>query len=367
MPREVLLFLVLLAVLLNLALLVGVAVARWRSMGAPARPGRAAGDRASVVRAPARTPARPAMSTHARPAAWSSAGVRTLPAVAARDRARPIVPPPTQFEPDPVGAGADASPAPPMAATMEAPATTVTPTMTATLEVMPETLSEAEAEHAEKAAAMAVDVTVTAQAEPATRRGRRFVLPRNDEDKGRTERAIEAFLGEPAPSGSSSTHRPRRRARRHRAPGEGGGPLVLVAALGGFEELRQTLGREAAFRFADAYGEALRATLRSGDHVTDLGAGRLRIVVNADEEGAQALMERARAVCEPWLRLAPVPLALRVRPLPDPRSGNGHRPDGRADRRRTDGAPVEESPTADPVRPAGGRPSDGEGRRLAAG
>ena len=118
---------------------------------------------------------------------------------------------------------------------------------------------------------------------------------------------------------------------------------MLVAALGGFEQLRQTVGREGAFRFAEAYGEALRATVRSGDHVTDLGAGRLRLVVNADEEGAQALMDRARAVCEPWLRLAPVPLALRVRPMPDPRSGNGHRPDGRADRRRADGPPGDAS------------------------
>jgi hypothetical protein len=183
-------------------------------------------------------------------------------------------------------------------------------------------------------------------------------MPRNDEDRGRTERAIEAFLGEPAPSGSSSSHRPRRRARRQRPPGEAAGPLVLVAALGGFEQLRQTLGREGAIRFAEAYGEALRATVRSGDHVTDLGQGRLRLVVHADEEGARALMDRARAVCEPWLRLAPVPLALRVRPMPDPRSSNGHRPDGNPDRRRADGGPVEG--------PAG-HPRDADGRRLAAG
>jgi hypothetical protein len=367
MPRDVVLFLVLLAVLLNLALLVGVAIARWRAIGAPARPGRAGADRGSVARAPVRPPDRPALSTMARPAAWSSAGVRVLPGIAVRDRARPIAAPPTQLEPDAHVAGTDGPPAPAMAAIMEAPATTVAPAMTATLDATPppEVLSEAEAEEAEAAAA--ADASIAQPAEPATRRGRRFVLPRNDEDKGRTERAIEAFLGEPAPSGSSSTHRPRRRARRHRAPGEGGGPMVLVAALGGFEQLRQTLGREAAFRFAEAYGEALRATLRSGDHVTDLGAGRLRLVVNADEEGAQAMMERARAVCEPWLRLAPVPLALRVRPMPDPRSGNGHRPDGRADRRRPEGSSVEGSPGGEPVRPAGGRPGDGDGRRLAAG
>jgi hypothetical protein len=142
---------------------------------------------------------------------------------------------------------------------------------------------------------------------------------------------------------------------------------VLVAALGGYEQLRQTVGREGATRFAEAYGQALRATLRSGDNVTDLGQGRLRLVVIADEDGAQAMMDRARAVCEPWLRLAPVPLALRVRPMPDPRSGNGHRPDGRPDRRRSNESIVErQSPTVDPVRPAG-RPSDAESRRLAAG
>ena len=206
------------------------------------------------------------------------------------------------------------------------------------------------------------------RADLATRRGRRFVMPRNDEDRGRTERAIEAFLGEPAPSGSSSTHRPRRRARRQRPPGEPAGPLVLVAALGGFDQLRQTLGREGAIRFAEAYGEALRATLRSGDHVTDLGQGRLRLVVHADEDGARALMDRARAVCEPWLRLAPVPLALRVRPMPDGRSTNGHRPDGHPGRRREDARPAERpAPGPDSARPTGGRPTDSDGRRLAAG
>jgi hypothetical protein len=192
--------------------------------------------------------------------------------------------------------------------------------------------------------------------ETGNRRGRRFVLPPNDEDRGRTERAIEAFLGEPAPSGSTSAHRPRRRARRQRAPGEAPAPIVLVAALGGFDELRNTLGREGAVRFAEAYGEALRATLRSGDHVTDLGQGRLRLVVHADEEGARALMERARAVCQPWLRLAPVPLALRVRPMPESRPSDGSRGDG-----RTNGS------TTHAEQRSSGQPDEAARRRLAAG
>jgi hypothetical protein len=192
--------------------------------------------------------------------------------------------------------------------------------------------------------------------EAGNRRGRRFVLPPDDEDRGRTERAIEAFLGEPAPSGSTSAHRPRRRARRQRAPGEAPAPIVLVAALGGYDELRNTLGREGAARFAEAYGEALRATLRSGDHVTDLGQGRLRLVVHADEDGARALMDRARAVCQPWLRLAPVPLALRVRPMPEARPADARRGDG-----RTNGsAPSIEARS-------GSQPDDVVRRRLAAG
>jgi hypothetical protein len=133
-------------------------------------------------------------------------------------------------------------------------------------------------------------------------------------------------------------------------------PVVLVAALGGFDELRNSVGREGAIRFAEAYGEALRATLRSGDRVTDLGQGRLRLVVHADEEGARALMDRARAVCEPWLRLAPVPLALRVRPMPEARPVDASRGDD-----RTNGS----APGAEP-RPSG-QPDDGVRRRLAAG
>jgi hypothetical protein len=203
-------------------------------------------------------------------------------------------------------------------------AVTAPPPTAATVDDLPETAVQV---------TPATPVASSNGPELATRRGRRFVMPRNDEDKGRTERAIEAFLGEPAPSGSGSTHRPRRRARRQRPAGEAAGPLVLVAALGGFDQLRQTVGREGAVRFAEAYSEALRATLRSGDHLTDLGQGRLRLVVHADDEGARALMDRARAVCEPWLRLAPVPLSLRVRPMPDPRSTNGHRSDG-PERRR---------------------------------
>jgi hypothetical protein len=218
-----------------------------------------------------------------------------------------------------------------------------------------------------EAAAPAGPAVPAASPNGATRRGRRFVMPRNDEDKGRTERAIEAFLGEPAPSGSGSSHRPRRRARRQRAAGEAAGPLVLVAALGGFDQLRQTMGREGAIRFAEAYSEALRATLRSGDHLTDLGQGRLRLVVHADDEGARALMDRARAVCEPWLRLAPVPLSLRVRPMPDQRSTNGHRQDGHPERRRAEGSSLEGSASGGvPSRPSPGRP-DAESRRLAAG
>jgi hypothetical protein len=357
MPRDVLLFLVLVAVLLNLALLVGVAIARRRWAASQARPRPHIAQRA----APGSSPI-PPVSPRPRPAAWATTGVRPLPAFGAPPRARPITAPPVAEQ--------VSQAMPPLPEVSEpvvgalASDVTAPPATTATLDELPEVTGETAPDA--PAAGSNGEAPGAAQAELATRRGRRFVMPRNDEDKGRTERAIEAFLGEPAPSGSSSSHRPRRRARRQRPAGEAAGPLVLVAALGGFDQLRQTMGREGAVRFAEAYGEALRATLRSGDHVTDLGHGRLRLVVHADDEGARALMDRAKAVCEPWLRLAPVPLSLRVRPMPDPRSTNGHRPDG-PERRRAEGSAVESSASAAmPARPAQGR-SDAESRRLAAG
>jgi hypothetical protein len=344
MPRDVLLVLVLVAVLLNLALLVGVGIARWRVAGSPPRPRRHAVHHAS----PDRTRIRPNLSPRARPAAWSPTGVRAAPAMAVRERARPIAAP----------LGPVAPPAAMFGPDRPSVARTTTPTTTATVDDVRGTAGQARAVEPSASLNGPEPAPAAAPGEPATRRSRRFVLPRNDEDKGRTERAIEAFLGEPAPSGSTSTHRPRRRARRQRPPGEGAGPVVLVAALGGFDQLRQTLGREGAIRFAEAYGEALRATLRSGDHVTDLGQGRLRLVVNADEEGAVALMDRARAVCEPWLRLAPVPLALRVRPMPEARP---------ADARRVDGRSAGSSASGEPGARSNGRAAEAERRRLAAG
>jgi hypothetical protein len=356
MPRDVLLVLVLVAVLLNLALLVGVAIARRRWAATPARP------RRTIQReSPRHVPARPPVSARPRPAEWSPTGVR-VPTLDVPRRARPILPPLDDAFALPL--------VPDLPAT--APVAEAHEGAVAVLEPEPPTLdvtepaAEGSVDELPEATQAARRVEKVASSNGASRRGRRFVMPRNDEDKGRTERAIEAFLGEPAPSGAGSSHRPRRRARRQRAAGEAAGPLVLVAALGGFDQLRQTIGREGAVRFAEAYGEALRATLRSGDHVTDLGQGRLRLVVHADDDGAQALMDRARAVCEPWLRLAPVPLSLRMRPMPDPRSTNGHRPDG-PERRRGDGSSLEGSASvAVPPRPSPGRP-EAESRRLAAG
>jgi hypothetical protein len=357
MPRDVLLILVLVAVLLNLALLVGMGIARRRWMASPPKTRRPVPQRAGPARSPIHAPA----SARPRPAAWAPTGVRA-PVLGASQRAQPITPP---LGDEPVLAAAPEMPGATLEPDTDSLATTVSRATTA----IPD-------EVADVTERLGPDVPTASpngpepaspRTELATRKGRRFVMPRNDEDKGRTERAIEAFLGEPSPSGSSSSHRPRRRARRQRPPGEPAGPIVLVAALGGFDQLRQTAGREGAIRFAEAYGEALRATLRSGDHVTDLGQGRLRLVVHADDEGARALMDRARAVCEPWLRLAPVPLALRVRPMPDPRSTNGHRPGGHPDRRRAEGASTEGTASgAVPAGPASGRP-DAESRRVAAG
>jgi len=357
MPRDVLLILVLVAVLLNLALLVAVGILRVRPTESPSRRQRQAIQHRESARSPGRPPA-----YVRRPAEWAPTGVRAVPVFGPFYRARPIAPP---LAPPDAPEWQDGTEGREVSAVMlgpERPSTLTAPipTMTSTLDEPPEATGQAEPAEA-PASANGTEPGAT-RGELASRRGRRFVMPHNDEDRGRTERAIEAFLGEPAPSGSSSTHRLRRRARRQKPPGEQAGPLVLVAALGGFEQLRQTLGREGAVRFAEAYGEALRATLRSGDHVTDLGQGRLRLVVHADEEGARALMERARAVCEPWLRLAPVPLALRVRPMPEAGPADARR-DGRSGDGRSDG----QTPSGGAATRAAGRPDEAERRRLAAG
>jgi hypothetical protein len=161
--------------------------------------------------------------------------------------------------------------------------------------------------------------------EPTTRRparARRFAMPVIEEDR-RTEAAINAFLGEPsAPAGAQLARRTRRRSRRQRAPGETPPPpTVVVAAIAGWDDLRRLAGRDGAGRFGDALANAVRGTIRSGDELLEVGDGRLRIVVHADEEGARALIERATTMCDPWLRAAPVPLSLRARtvgPTPPP-------------------------------------------------
>ena len=161
--------------------------------------------------------------------------------------------------------------------------------------------------------------------EPTTRRGsrtRRFAMPVIEEDR-RTEAAINAFLGEPsAPSGLPHARRTRRRSRRQRVPGETPQPpTVVVAAIAGWDDLRRLTGRDGAGRFGDALANAVRGTIRAGDELLEVGDGRLRIVVHADEDGARALIERATTMCDPWLRAAPVPLSLRARtvgPTPPP-------------------------------------------------
>ncbi|MFL5680805.1 MAG: hypothetical protein ACJ77B_09425 [Chloroflexota bacterium] len=167
------------------------------------------------------------------------------------------------------------------------------------------------------AAAASPAVPPVPAGEPMTRRSRtrRFAMPQLDEDRGRTEAAINAFLGEPSlTAGTPQQHRPRRRSRRQRAPTDTA-PMVVVATLAGWEELRRNGGAEAASRFGEALASTLRGTLRSGDELMELGGGRLRMVVHADEDGARAIIVRAIAICDPWLRAAPVKLELRARAI----------------------------------------------------
>jgi hypothetical protein len=280
MSRDALLVILAVVVIANFAFLAEVAVLNRR---------RSASVRRGAMSAAAATSAAVATST-----VEIATGPRLVPVPVAPAAA--VTPPVAErvAEPDASDAGAMKTPDPVAA---------------------PPELSEPKADAGGKPAASS---TAAKPGEPMTRRSRtrRFALPQMDEDRGRTEAAINAFLGEPSlTAGSPQQHRPRRRSRRQRTPGEVVAPMVVVASLAGWEELRKNGGPQAASRFSEALASTLRHTLRAGDELMELGGGRLRIVVHADEEGARALIGRATTICDPWLRAAPVPLELRARAI----------------------------------------------------
>jgi hypothetical protein len=90
---------------------------------------------------------------------------------------------------------------------------------------------------------------------------------------------------------------------------------TVVAALTGWNKLRASAGRDAADRYADAFGDVVRGSIRSTDQLTDLGHGRIRLAIHADDDGVHSLANRVRSVCAPWLRVAPVPLDVHVGPM----------------------------------------------------
>jgi hypothetical protein len=266
MPRDPLLFLLAIAVLLNLALILGVVLIRLQA----ARPGASRGDRR-----PVRPGQRPAVGVVRRPS-----GATAVPAVPA---AEPML---TRLaEPPP----------PPILESVE-PAT-----------IVAASVAEAGATR-----------PVTA-ASPTTRRARRFVLPKLEEDGARAERAIQAVLGEGPSTQSgdvSPAHRPRRRSRRHRPSGPAE-HTALDIAVRGLDDLARRVGSDAADRLMEAVRGTIHAHLRSGDRTIDLGDGRLRVIVETDRDGATSAAERLRGLTAPWLAAAAVPLSLRIA-LPGP-------------------------------------------------
>jgi hypothetical protein len=152
-------------------------------------------------------------------------------------------------------------------------------------------------------------VTSPSDAGPRKTRGRRFVLPPLDEDQDRSAAAIEAFLGGPPPPAGATAERPQR--RRHRVRRPAGTPVprtTMLVWLQGFGDLDRAVGTSRANHVSNAFNDALRRSARASDEIREAGAGRVRLIIDADDAGATAYVERARASVQPWLELLSVPL-----------------------------------------------------------
>jgi hypothetical protein len=151
--------------------------------------------------------------------------------------------------------------------------------------------------------------TAAKAASKRTPRGRRFVLPPLDEDQARSARAIEAFLDGPPPAADTAPERPAR--RRHRVRRAAGTPVprtTMIVWLQGYSDLDRAVGSTRAATVSSAFVDALRRAARATDEVREMGSGRCRIVVDTDDAGATAFVERARRGVQPWLELLAVPL-----------------------------------------------------------
>jgi hypothetical protein len=193
-------------------------------------------------------------------------------------------------------------------------ATTVPPTSTSVLSPVP-AAAERTVDPPAPAAAdngvpppvdpVALASPISSRAEPGdgTGRRRRFVLPRLDEDRARSDRAIAAVLGEIDTSGVT---RPAvRRQRSRRVTGE---PVPHT------EVLLADMTRYAA-DFMYALARAMEQCTRDTDRVQVLPDGSVRLVLEADDVGAGAFVQRARELLGPWLQFAGASVEFRVRPL----------------------------------------------------
>jgi hypothetical protein len=310
MSRDVLLACLALALLLNLAFL-GVAMVRSRRRSPVPEPDRR--------RNSART-------ARAEPMRRSSAS-RTFapPSTAPRPGSRYYGPPlPTnghghQLAPEPPRPVRSSAPSMPVdlrsIAVMSAPARVEAPPDVAPAPPPPPAPARVEAAAEPEATPAVTPARAEQDAESATppsksrkARGRRFVLPPLDEDQARSAAAIEAFLGGTPPPGTTAVTPQRRRHRARRAPGTPMPRTTMLVWLQGFGELDRTVGTTRSSHVANAFFDAMRRLARTTDEIREVGTGRVRVVIDADDAGASAYVERARSAVQPWLELLTVPL-----------------------------------------------------------
>ena len=308
MSRDVLLACLTLALLLNLAVLAQAANLYYRS-------GRS-GPRESREREPAAARSEPVIALqHARPTVADtghkpSNGSDRLPlapvTIEAEPAALPRDAPPDRIEP----ASSDDEPLDEEAAEEDAAQPGPAPEEPRRAHPRPVRATVEESTNGTPAAS----ATAAKRGSARTPRGRRFVLPPLDEDQARSVRAIEAFLDGPPPSGTVPERPPRRRHRARRAAGSPVPRTTMLVWLHGFSDLDRAVGTTRAATVSAAFVDSLRRAARATDEVREIGSGRVRVVVDTDDAGATAFVERARRGVQPWLELLAVPLKVESGP-----------------------------------------------------
>jgi hypothetical protein len=309
MSRDVLLAFLALALLLNLAFL-GVVMVRPRRRGAPmggrGRAGRAGGAGGWRAEPPRRASA---SRTLARPSATARPGGRFFVPAPANGFGHSATSDPASR------AGRATAPGIAVAAMLATPraesprhAPAVTPMRPPAVGSVPPGPPVAPPEAASVGAVEQGPETRASKPKSRRTRGRRFVLPPLDEDQGRSAAAIEAFLGGEPPPGTTAERHQRRRHRARRPTGSPVPRTTMLVWLQGFGELDRVVGTSRASHVSNAFFDALRRLARTTDEVREVGTGRVRVVIDADDAGASAYVERARASVQPWLELLTVPL-----------------------------------------------------------